>query len=170
MSSKSSFVFRLSNWELFTVQFGSNIRTSCWYIFMRGSLEACDHLVWLSFQGPSCLHGIPGPPEPPMLANIDVTSMCALVSEVSHGRGESALVRQWAERVDHWKECLEVNQKKEPEIVLCCSTSDSGYALGPLSCTRWEDRFLRDPPCLSSKKLRNRCFPNLTKYSTIRAL
>ncbi|GMH40966.1 hypothetical protein BSKO_08870 [Bryopsis sp. KO-2023] len=62
---------------------------------------------------PPTLEGVPEPPEPPTIANLDVTSMCALVSEVSHGGVENALVTQWAQRVSHWQDSLE-NERRNP--------------------------------------------------------
>ena len=58
------------------------------------------------------------PPAPPPIqyANLDVTTMCALVSEVSNGGavgGETPEVRAWAERISHWVDSVE-EEAKDP--------------------------------------------------------
>lgn len=39
----------------------------------------------------------------PAVCNLDVTTLCALVSEVSHGDPLRPALQQWAQRVTHWK-------------------------------------------------------------------
>jgi len=51
---------------------------------------------------------IPKPPEDPDIVNLDVTTLCALVSEVSHDGPRNPEVAQWAQRVSHWSRCLQV--------------------------------------------------------------
>lgn len=50
---------------------------------------------------------LPPPPPPPAAINLDVTTLCGLVSEVSHCRhGDGSTVnavQQWAARVSHWQ-------------------------------------------------------------------
>ena len=50
---------------------------------------------------------LPWPPSPAAATNLDVTTLCGLVSEVSHcgqGQGSTACaVQEWAARVSHWQ-------------------------------------------------------------------
>lgn len=51
----------------------------------------------------------PPRPPPPAYANLDVTAMCALVSEVANGGAESGgtpEVLAWAARISHWVDCV----------------------------------------------------------------
>ena len=45
------------------------------------------------------------PPTPPdsSTVNLDVTTLCALVSEVSNGDPRRPELQQWAQRVAHWQ-------------------------------------------------------------------
>ena len=52
------------------------------------------------------------PPAPPEIryANLDVTTMCALVTEVSNGGavgGGTPEVKAWAQRISHWVDSVE---------------------------------------------------------------
>jgi hypothetical protein len=42
-------------------------------------------------------------PQPPSITNLDVTSLCALVSEVSWGDPHSPQLQAWAARTVHWR-------------------------------------------------------------------
>jgi hypothetical protein len=42
-------------------------------------------------------------PQPPSVTNLDVTSLCALVSEVSWGDPHSPQLQAWAARTVHWR-------------------------------------------------------------------
>ena len=46
---------------------------------------------------------LPPLPALPSITSLDVTTMCALVSEVSHGDPLSPALQHWAQRVKHWK-------------------------------------------------------------------
>lgn len=48
------------------------------------------------------LRSLPPPPPAPASTNLDVTTMCALVSELSHGGAHDPHVEQWAQRTVHW--------------------------------------------------------------------
>ncbi|KAK9834617.1 hypothetical protein WJX74_005807 [Apatococcus lobatus] len=54
---------------------------------------------------------LPAAPLPPAATNLDVTTLCGLVSEASHCRhGDGSTVdavQQWAACVSHWQECWE---------------------------------------------------------------
>jgi hypothetical protein len=49
--------------------------------------------------------GLPPPPPPPDAVNLDVTTLCALVSEVSHRPPGDAAIDAWAARTVHWRTC-----------------------------------------------------------------
>lgn len=70
----------------------------------------CKVSKTLFFLGLLSLRDVPRPPLPPVIVNLDVTSMCALVSEVCHGGPENDAVCEWAQRVCHWEECLQVGR------------------------------------------------------------
>ncbi|PNH09654.1 hypothetical protein TSOC_003655 [Tetrabaena socialis] len=70
---------------------------------VRQELTAMGVHVALS---PDSLRCLPPPPPPPAVTNLDVTAMCALVSDLSHGGAEDAGVERWAQRTVHWVECL----------------------------------------------------------------
>lgn len=46
---------------------------------------------------------LPPMPPAPTTVNLDVTTLCALVSEVSHGDPTRPELQQWAQRVVHWR-------------------------------------------------------------------
>ncbi len=48
------------------------------------------------------LRSLPPPPPAPASTNLDVTTMCALVSELSHGGAQDPDVELWAARTVHW--------------------------------------------------------------------
>ncbi|GLC33618.1 hypothetical protein PLESTM_000092400 [Pleodorina starrii] len=56
--------------------------------------------------GPDSLRHLPPPPPVPTSTNLDVTTMCGLVSEVSHGGAHDPDVELWAQRTVHWRDCL----------------------------------------------------------------
>eukprot|EP00210_Caulerpa_lentillifera_P008694 g8293.t1 len=57
------------------------------------------------------LKQIPAAPGDPEIVNLDVTTLCALVSEVSHSGPRNSLVIQWAKKVSHWQRCLEQEEE-----------------------------------------------------------
>ena len=59
--------------------------------------------VLVSGPGAFCSSVLPPLPPQPAVCNLDVTTMCALVSEVSNGDPARPSVQQWAQRVTHWK-------------------------------------------------------------------
>ena len=46
---------------------------------------------------------MPPTPPPPTVTNLDVTTLCALVSEVSNGDPKRPALQAWAQRVTHWQ-------------------------------------------------------------------
>ena len=46
---------------------------------------------------------LPPMPAAPATANLDVTTLCALVSEVSNGDPRRPELQEWAQRVVHWR-------------------------------------------------------------------
>ena len=46
---------------------------------------------------------LPPMPAMPKVANLDVTTLCALVSEVSHTDPAEPQLQAWAQRVVHWQ-------------------------------------------------------------------
>ena len=46
---------------------------------------------------------LPPMPPDPTAVNLDVTTLCALVSEVSNGDPRRPELQQWAQRVVHWQ-------------------------------------------------------------------
>ena len=48
---------------------------------------------------------LPAMPAAPDTVNMDVTTLCALVSEVSNGDAFGADLQQWAQQVTHWQVC-----------------------------------------------------------------
>lgn len=55
--------------------------------------------------GPGDFHSASLPPVTvlPAICNLDVTTLCALISEVSHGDPLRPALQHWAQRVTHWK-------------------------------------------------------------------
>ncbi|KAG2446749.1 hypothetical protein HYH02_008310 [Chlamydomonas schloesseri] len=63
--------------------------------------------------GPEALRaGLPPPPPLPAATCLDVTTMCGLVSEMSHGGAAEPSVQAWARRTVHWVECLEAERAR----------------------------------------------------------
>jgi hypothetical protein len=58
--------------------------------------------VYVVKSGPLQAASLPPVPSPPSRCNLDVTTLCGLVSEVSHTAG-SPEVQAWAARVSHWR-------------------------------------------------------------------
>ncbi|KAI8465419.1 MAG: hypothetical protein J3K34DRAFT_461429 [Monoraphidium minutum] len=56
--------------------------------------------------GIGSLAGLPEPHPPPAVTNLDTTTMCGLVSEVSHRPPADPQLVQWAARTRHWRDCL----------------------------------------------------------------
>lgn len=54
---------------------------------------------------------LPAMPAAPDTVNMDVTTLCALVSEVSNGDAFGADLQQWAQQVTHWQDCLAAEQQ-----------------------------------------------------------
>ena len=46
---------------------------------------------------------LPSMPSAPTTVNLDVTTLCALVSEVSNGDPSRPELQQWAQKVAHWQ-------------------------------------------------------------------
>ena len=46
---------------------------------------------------------LPPMPPAPSVTNLDVTTLCALVSEVSHADPKGPELQAWAQRVAHWR-------------------------------------------------------------------
>lgn len=46
---------------------------------------------------------LPPMPPAPNVTNLDVTTLCALVSEVSHADSNGPELQAWAQRVTHWQ-------------------------------------------------------------------
>lgn len=46
---------------------------------------------------------LPLPPPEPKVVNLDVTTLCALVSDVCNGDTERSEIEDWASRVTHWQ-------------------------------------------------------------------
>lgn len=63
--------------------------------------ETLQHCV----TGPGALleTRLPQPPPEPEVVNLDVTTMCALVSEVCNGDTERPHIMAWASKVTHWQ-------------------------------------------------------------------
>lgn len=78
----------------------------CNVLFVSGTFYKISKALCLA--GLLSLGDIPRCPPPPLIVNLDVTSMCALVSEVSHGGPTNSAVCEWAQRISHWEECLQV--------------------------------------------------------------
>ncbi|GIL53318.1 hypothetical protein Vafri_8949, partial [Volvox africanus] len=70
---------------------------------VRQQLEARGAYVAV---GPDSLRALPPPPPAPTVTNLDVTAMCGLVSEISHGGANDPEVELWAQRTVHWRDCL----------------------------------------------------------------
>ena len=46
---------------------------------------------------------LPAPPPEPVAVNLDVTTLCAMVSEVCNSDVTHPDIQQWAVRVSHWQ-------------------------------------------------------------------
>ncbi len=66
-------------------------------------------------EGPGALATLPPPGPLPPVANLDVTTMCALVSEVSHGGCDLPAVEEWSRRNVHWRECV-LAERRSPVL------------------------------------------------------
>ena len=66
-----------------------------------GVLQAMGVLV----SGPGQFDSALLPPMPllPSVTNLDVTTLCALVSEVSHADTSNPVLQQWAQKTKHWQ-------------------------------------------------------------------
>lgn len=60
---------------------------------------------------------LPPMPPAPSVTNLDVTTLCALVSEVSHADSNGPELQAWAQRVTHWQESLAA-ESQEPMLPL----------------------------------------------------
>lgn len=56
--------------------------------------------------GPISSDQLPPVPPPPASVNLDVTTLCALVSELTNADPTRADLWAWAARISHWRECL----------------------------------------------------------------
>ncbi|WIA28795.1 hypothetical protein OEZ86_011325 [Tetradesmus obliquus] len=74
--------------------------------------------------GPGSVAALPVP-QPPSITNLDVTSLCALVSEVSWGDPHSPQLQAWAARTVHWRDCLaaQIQQPLLPQLHACLDNS-----------------------------------------------
>ena len=63
------------------------------------------------------------PPLPPASStvNLDVTALCALVSEISNGNPQRPELREWASRVVHWQVFMQNRSHFIVEALLGCS-------------------------------------------------
>ena len=70
--------------------------------------DTADKIRLIPAAGPGPLRAtdLPPPPPPPAVVNLDVTTLCALVSEVGHGSPERPEMVAWAARVSHWQVCM----------------------------------------------------------------
>lgn len=59
--------------------------------------------VLVSGPGPFKPALLPPMPPGPSVTNLDVTTLCALVSEVSHADPKGPELQAWAQRVTHWR-------------------------------------------------------------------
>jgi hypothetical protein len=59
--------------------------------------------VLVSGPGPFDPALLPPMPPAPRVTNLDVTTLCALVSEVSHADPKGPELQAWAQRVTHWR-------------------------------------------------------------------
>lgn len=59
--------------------------------------------VLVSGPGPFNPALLPPMPPGPSVTNLDVTTLCALVSEVSHADPKGPELQSWAQRVTHWQ-------------------------------------------------------------------
>lgn len=68
-------------------------------------LGCCVQTMGILVSGPGRFDPALLPPMPavPKVANLDVTTLCALVSEVSHTDPAEPQLQAWAQRVVHWQ-------------------------------------------------------------------
>uniref|UniRef100_A0A383WBF6 DUF1308 domain-containing protein n=1 Tax=Tetradesmus obliquus TaxID=3088 RepID=A0A383WBF6_TETOB len=109
--------------------------------------------------GPGSVAALPVP-QPPSITNLDVTSLCALVSEVSWGDPHSPQLQAWAARTVHWRDCLaaQIQQPLLPQLHACldnsqqlvtsCLAVQQFQALmdmfsGPIEQQRWQELLQR---------------------------
>eukprot|EP00891_Asterochloris_glomerata_P000584 jgi/Astpho2/584/Aster-x0025 len=76
--------------------------------FPSGVAESvCHELsgIGVHVTGPGALHAsmLPAPPPEPVAVNLDVTTLCAMVSEVCNSDVTHPDIQQWAVRVSHWQ-------------------------------------------------------------------
>lgn len=74
---------------------------------------------------PACLlftGSLPGlrPPPPPAVTNLDVTTLCALVSEVSYADPHSAVMTEWAAQTTHWQVGSHTGVVSLSLLLVCC--------------------------------------------------
>ncbi|KAF6260979.1 hypothetical protein COO60DRAFT_1504123 [Scenedesmus sp. NREL 46B-D3] len=74
--------------------------------------------------GPGSIAALPVP-QPPRITNLDVTSLCGLVSEVSWGDARSPQLQAWAARTVHWRDCLaaQIQEPLLPQLHACLDNS-----------------------------------------------
>lgn len=108
----------------------------------------------ISVSGPGVFDAriCPQPPPLPTRTNLDVTTLCALCSEVCNGGQHSQRVHAWAARTSHWRVrtrslCIQVGRSREclasvPHPLRQCKKPTRKYqpfatpARRPLDCAR----------------------------------
>jgi hypothetical protein len=100
------------------------------------------------------LAALPAPGAAPSTTNLDVTALCALVSEVSWADPSAPELAAWAARTTHWAECLAAQAERPllPELHSCLDGSQRlvascaavaqferllGMFAGPRETERW---------------------------------
>ena len=73
---------------------------ACWTTHTR---RTWGRLQWSAGPGPITPEQLPPPPPPPAAANADVTTLCALVSEVTNADPTLPALHTWAARTCHWR-------------------------------------------------------------------
>jgi len=65
----------------------------------------CTHRQPIDGAGPGPIDAcqLPLVPPPPAALNADVTTLCALVSEVTNADPALPQLRSWADRTSHWR-------------------------------------------------------------------
>jgi hypothetical protein len=54
---------------------------------------------------------LPAPPPEPSTVNLDTTTMCALVSQVSWSAPEDPAITAWSQRAATWRQCVQEEAK-----------------------------------------------------------
>ncbi|GAX81285.1 hypothetical protein CEUSTIGMA_g8717.t1 [Chlamydomonas eustigma] len=125
---------------------------------VKHKLQAMGILV---AEGVDALTTLPPAPAAPRVANLDVTTMCALVSEVCHAELEDLRLEAWSERNIHWRECWLEERNESRVMMLIGPTVEAAETLvasvdainqfmkllqqfgGPTERVRWEALYER---------------------------